>query len=87
MTEQEPADERLHVAGEGSVAVPEPPAGCENVTVSPVAGLRVPVTVAAHVEGDPTLTGLVQDTVVIVDALLTVRAKVPELATLLVSPE
>ncbi len=69
VTEQEPAD-RVHVIGDGSSA-----ASLVKVTV-PVGTMAVPtsvsVTVAIQVEACPTVTGLVQLTVVIVERLLTV---------------
>jgi hypothetical protein len=58
--------------------VPEPDALKE--TVSPLVEPYAPVTVTVHVEGVPTVTGLVQVSLVVVVALLTVTLSVAEVA-------
>ncbi|MDA4127840.1 MAG: hypothetical protein OK422_00010 [Thaumarchaeota archaeon] len=63
--------------------VPEPDA---KDTVSPLIDPDAPDTVAVHVEGVPTVTGLEHDRAVVVGALLTTRLFVPKLLRCVASP-
>lgn len=65
------AAERLHVGVEGSVTEPDPPAGLENVIVSPVTVPCAPISVAVQAEVAPTLIGVAheRDVVVFVSGL------------------
>jgi len=68
LIEQVPSEAMLHVAGDGTVTLPEPPAWIENVMVSPVTVPWLPISVTPHVDVAPIAIGELHDKEVVVAA-------------------